>query len=66
MHDQTLTRTTDVEDKYPDKAGLCACMFNISQIRQLDAGSWFLKVIFLSICIKIKHSCLSVIVTRVN
>ncbi|MEX2682819.1 MAG: glycerophosphodiester phosphodiesterase family protein [Candidatus Sigynarchaeota archaeon] len=41
MHDDDLRRTTDVETVYPNLASVPACMFNFSQIRALDAGSWF-------------------------
>ena len=44
MHDATLKRTTDVADKFPGRESEPASNFNISQIRSLNAGSWFLKV----------------------
>ena len=44
MHDKTLIRTTDVEDKFPGREDDCACSFNISEIEQLDAGKWFMDV----------------------
>ena len=44
MHDTTLKRTTNVDEVFPDRVGEPASMFNISDLNQLDAGSWFLKV----------------------
>ncbi len=41
MHDNNLKRTTDVEEFFPDRKDDDATMFNISELRQLDAGSWF-------------------------
>jgi len=41
MHDDTLQRTTNVEDVFPGRASLDAAWFNFSDIQQLDAGSWF-------------------------
>jgi len=41
MHDSNLKRTTDVEEVFPDRKNDDATMFNISELRQLDAGSWF-------------------------
>ncbi len=41
MHDNTLTRTTNVEEVFPDRTNQDASLFNISELRQLDAGSWF-------------------------
>lgn len=45
MHDQTLARTTDVERR-PDFAGRRPWRvsdFTLAELRQLDAGSWFLE-----------------------
>jgi len=41
MHDSNLRRTTDVEEVFSDRRDDDASMFNISELRQLDAGSWF-------------------------
>ncbi|XP_019376801.1 PREDICTED: glycerophosphoinositol inositolphosphodiesterase GDPD2 [Gavialis gangeticus] len=43
MHDAKLTRTTNVQDKFPDSANMNATTFNWTELQQLDAGSWFLK-----------------------
>lgn len=41
IHDATLTRTTDVEQKFPDRAPWNVADFTLAEIRTLDAGSWF-------------------------
>ena len=41
MHDSTLKRTTNVEAIFSDRADLRASNFTLSEIKQLDAGSWF-------------------------
>jgi glycerophosphoryl diester phosphodiesterase len=50
LHDDTLERTTNVEDLFPDRArvdpstgrrGWQAVDFTLAEIKQLDAGSWF-------------------------
>ena len=41
MHDNLLKRTTNIEDVFPERIDNDATMFNISELRQLDAGSWF-------------------------
>ena len=41
MHDATLDRTTDVELLFPARAPWEVSEFTLSEIRQLDAGSWF-------------------------
>ena len=51
LHDETLERTTNVEDVFPDRARMdssgrqrwLAVDFTLAEIRQLDAGSWFDK-----------------------
>ena len=40
MHDTTLARTTDVEQKFPDRAPWRIADFTLDEIRTLDAGSW--------------------------
>ncbi|MDA3629738.1 glycerophosphodiester phosphodiesterase family protein [Saccharopolyspora sp. WRP15-2] len=39
-HDNTLERTTDVEQKFPDRAPWRISDFTLDEIRTLDAGSW--------------------------
>ncbi|MFC4015324.1 glycerophosphodiester phosphodiesterase [Nonomuraea purpurea] len=41
IHDQTLNRTTNVEDVYPERAPWRVADFTLEEIRRLDAGSWF-------------------------
>lgn len=43
MHDRLLLRTTDVQQRYPDRAGDPLSTFSLAEIRSLDAGSWFLE-----------------------
>lgn len=40
IHDTTLARTTDVEEKFPDRAPWNVGDFTLEEIRTLDAGSW--------------------------
>jgi glycerophosphoryl diester phosphodiesterase len=40
MHDTTLSRTTDVEELFPDRAPWRVADFTLAEIKQLDAGSW--------------------------
>ncbi len=41
LHDETLKRTTNVEAVYPLRAPWKAHTFLLNEIRELDAGSWF-------------------------
>jgi glycerophosphoryl diester phosphodiesterase len=41
MHDTTLSRTTNVEEVFPDRAPWRISDFTYEEIQQLDAGSWF-------------------------
>uniref|UniRef100_A0A8C6YM78 Glycerophosphodiester phosphodiesterase domain containing 2 n=1 Tax=Nothoprocta perdicaria TaxID=30464 RepID=A0A8C6YM78_NOTPE len=43
MHDEKLTRTTNVQDVFPERASLNSTAFNWTDLQQLDAGSWFLE-----------------------
>ncbi len=43
MHDDTLERTTNVEELFPTKISQRSSDFNISELMQLDAGSWYLE-----------------------
>jgi glycerophosphoryl diester phosphodiesterase len=43
LHDDTLRRTTNVEDIFPNRKNDRADSFNITELRQLDAGSWFVE-----------------------
>ncbi|WP_406860252.1 glycerophosphodiester phosphodiesterase family protein [Streptomyces sp. HUAS MG47] len=41
VHDETLARTTDVEQRYPGRAPWRVRDFTAAEIATLDAGSWF-------------------------
>jgi glycerophosphoryl diester phosphodiesterase len=41
LHDDTLERTTNVEELYPDRKPWLAVDFTLAEIKRLDAGSWF-------------------------
>ncbi|GAB2872101.1 glycerophosphodiester phosphodiesterase [Streptomyces mayteni] len=41
MHDTTLSRTTNVEELFPDRAPWNVSDFTAEEIATLDAGSWF-------------------------
>ncbi|GAB3077194.1 glycerophosphodiester phosphodiesterase [Pedococcus soli] len=40
MHDTTLARTTNVEQRYPTRSPWRVADFTLAEIRTLDAGSW--------------------------
>lgn len=41
FHDTTLTRTTDVEEVYPERAPYRVGDFTLAELKRLDAGFWF-------------------------
>ncbi|MDT0403622.1 glycerophosphodiester phosphodiesterase [Streptomyces edwardsiae] len=41
LHDDSLRRTTDVEEVFPDRAPWKVSDFTAAEIARLDAGSWF-------------------------
>ncbi|WP_306368533.1 glycerophosphodiester phosphodiesterase family protein [Nocardiopsis sp. CC223A] len=41
LHDVTLTRTTDVEEVFPDRESHQVADYTLAEVRRLDAGSWF-------------------------
>ncbi|XP_074917915.1 glycerophosphodiester phosphodiesterase domain-containing protein 5 isoform X4 [Chelonoidis abingdonii] len=43
MHDNTLRRTTNVEEVFPELAYKHSYMFNWTDLERLNAGEWFLK-----------------------
>ncbi|XP_045672165.1 glycerophosphodiester phosphodiesterase domain-containing protein 5 isoform X2 [Ursus americanus] len=43
MHDNTLRRTTNVEEEFPELARRPASMLNWTALQRLNAGRWFLK-----------------------
>ena len=44
LHDSTLHRTTNIEKVYPDRVDQHFSYFNTTEIDELSAGDWFLKV----------------------
>lgn len=45
MRDRTLRRTTDVDKLFPARQDNDASLFNWTEIRSLNAGFWFLRVV---------------------
>ncbi len=43
IHDDTLDRTTNAREVFPDRKPWYVADFTLDEIRQLDAGSWFVK-----------------------
>ncbi len=43
MHDETLARTTNAHGAFPERAPWRVGDFTLDEIRNLDAGSWFLR-----------------------
>ena len=43
MHDHTLKRTTNVSVHFPSRKDEDPSLFTISELQQLDAGSWFIE-----------------------
>jgi glycerophosphoryl diester phosphodiesterase len=41
MHDDSMTRTTDVADRFPDRVPAPFSTYTLTDIRSLDAGAWF-------------------------
>ncbi|MDT0379909.1 glycerophosphodiester phosphodiesterase family protein [Streptomyces sp. DSM 42041] len=41
LHDESLARTTDVEEVFPDRAPWRVADFTAAEVARLDAGSWF-------------------------
>ncbi|MBR32433.1 MAG: glycerophosphodiester phosphodiesterase [Spirochaetaceae bacterium] len=41
LHDDDLTRTTNIEEIYPDRAKDSVDTFTYAELMKLDAGSWF-------------------------
>ncbi|MGE8327417.1 MULTISPECIES: glycerophosphodiester phosphodiesterase [Pseudomonas] len=41
LHDDSLNRTTDVAKKFPDRKDKPVSEFTLTEIKTLDAGSWF-------------------------
>ncbi len=43
MHDETIDRTTNVEELFPERSPWRVADFSLDEIRTLDAGSWFVE-----------------------
>jgi glycerophosphoryl diester phosphodiesterase len=43
FHDDSLTRTTDARQRFPNRSPWTFTTFTLREIRMLDAGSWFVK-----------------------
>ncbi len=43
MHDETLTRTTNIAEVFPDRVDGLASSFTIDELKQLNAGLWFIQ-----------------------
>ena len=41
VHDDTLVRTTNVEEVYPGRNSYRVCDFTLEELSRLDAGSWY-------------------------
>lgn len=41
MHDDSMMRTTDVAERFPDRVPAPFSTYTLAEIRSLDAGSWF-------------------------
>ena len=41
LHDDKLTRTTNIEEIFPDRIHESSSQFSFEELLQLDAGSWF-------------------------
>jgi glycerophosphoryl diester phosphodiesterase len=41
MHDDSMMRTTDVAERFPDRVPAPFSTYTLAEIRTLDAGSWF-------------------------
>ena len=43
MHDDTLARTTNIAEVFPDRVNDPASSFTLEEIKQLNAGLWFIQ-----------------------
>jgi glycerophosphoryl diester phosphodiesterase len=43
IHDDTLERTSDARQVYPDRSPWAVGSFTLSELRQLDFGSWYVE-----------------------
>lgn len=43
MHDETLARTTNIAEVFPDRVDDLASSFTLNELKQLNAGLWFIQ-----------------------
>jgi glycerophosphoryl diester phosphodiesterase len=43
LHDDTLARTTNVADRFPERTPWAVTAFTLAEVRSLDVGSWFVE-----------------------
>ncbi|QXH52580.1 glycerophosphodiester phosphodiesterase [Pseudomonas fakonensis] len=43
VHDDVLARTSDVAERFPERAASPVSAFSLAELKSLDAGSWFNK-----------------------
>jgi len=43
LHDESLARTTTVQDDFPDRGPWLCSSFTLDEVRSLDAASWFVE-----------------------
>jgi len=43
FHDDSLLRTTDAREKFPDRSPWIVTTFTLKELKELDAGSWFVE-----------------------
>ncbi|MCB2210407.1 hypothetical protein KQH62_05895 [bacterium] len=43
MHDDTLARTTNIAEVFPDRVNDAASSFTMDELKQLNAGLWFIQ-----------------------
>jgi len=41
MHDDAMTRTTNVAERFPERIPAAFSTYSLAEVRSLDAGSWF-------------------------
>lgn len=44
MHDEHLSRTTDVASVFPTRISAHSSDFSCAELKKLNAGAWFLEV----------------------
>ena len=57
LHDSSLHRTTNINSVFPDLVYKDPSYFNISQLKMLSAGEWFIEVGKISVLISNNRLC---------